>query len=111
MRTLKINRLGFESAVLKSDIPFLVLFGAVWDFDSRQIGYQLDHWSKVLDGKIRTGFADLDYVSDIFAEYGITEIPTMIIFDKGQPFEPCVGYTDSQHVPNYLSYFSNGTLP
>ena len=111
MRPLKINLLGFESAVLKSDIPFLVLFGAVWNYESRRIGYQLDHWSQTLDGKIRTGFADLDVVPDLFSDYGVFEIPTMIIFEDGKPFKHCTGFTDSKHVENYLRYFYGGYIP
>lgn len=102
MRTFKINNLGFKSAVLDSDIPVLVLFGAVWDFYTRQIGYQLEHWGKWIDGRVRMGIADLDYVPDLFSEYGVYEIPTMILFINGVPCKPCVGYTDSNHVENYL---------
>lgn len=111
MRPLKINLLGFNSAVLGSDVPVLVLFGAVWDFYSRQIQYQLERWGELLDGNVRMGFADIDYVPDLFSEYEVYEIPTMILFQNGTPYEPCVGYTDSKHVEKYLKQFFGGDLP
>ena len=110
MNPLKINLLNFESSVLQSDVPVLLVFGAVWDEDSRLLFYQLDEFAEKLDGKLKTGIVDLDYVPDIFYDYEVYDIPTMMIFEDGVPFESKIGYRDSRDMEDFLFYFF-GYLP
>ncbi len=110
MKPLRINLLGFESAVLKSDLPVLLVFGAMWDADSRILFDQLKWYGEKLDGTLKTGIVDYDAVPDIFSEYEVFDIPTMIIFEDGKPFERRVGYHDSSDIDKMLRHFF-GYLP
>lgn len=110
MRPLKINLLGFDGAVLQSDIPVLLVFGAMWDVDSRMLFSQLEWYAEKLNGKLKTGIVDYDYTPDIFSQYEVYEIPTMIIFEDGKPFERRTGYTDSTDIDKILKHFY-GYLP
>jgi len=110
MKPLRINLLGFESAVLQSDIPVLLVFGAMWDVDSRMLFSQLDYYGEKLDGKVKIGIVDYDYVPDIFSEYGVFEIPTMVIFEDGKVVERKTGYDGSKDIDKLLHHFF-GYLP
>ncbi len=110
MKPLPVSMLAFESAILKADKPVLVVFGAMWDSGSRTLFNLMDEYGEKLDGKLITARADIDYVPELFADYGITEIPTMIIFDGGEPFKPYVGYREFADIDKYLYSFF-GYLP
>ena len=110
MKPLPVNMLAFESAILKADKPVLVVFGAFWDYKSRTLFNLMDEYGEKLDGKVITAKADIDYVPELFADYGISELPTMIIFDGGEPFKPRVGYHGFADVDEYLYEFF-GYLP
>ncbi|MBQ4317086.1 MAG: hypothetical protein IJC20_02440 [Clostridia bacterium] len=105
MKPLKINLLGFESAVLQSEIPVLLVFGAMWDADSRMLFSLLDKYKDKLDGKVKLGIVDYDYVPDIFSEYEVFDIPTMIIFDDGKPEIRHTGYNGSDDIDKILHHF------
>ena len=110
MKPLPVSMLAFESAILNADKPVLVVFGAMWDRNSRMLFGLMDEYGEKLDGKMITARADIDYVPELFADYGITEIPTMIIFDGGEPFKPQAGYHGFADVDKYI-YSFYGYLP
>ena len=110
MKPLKINLLAFESAVLQSEIPVLLVFGAMWDTDSRMLFSLLNSYADKLDKKVKLGIVDYDYVPDIFSEYEVFDIPTMMIFEDGKPFERRVGYHGSDDIDKILHHFF-GYLP
>lgn len=110
MKPLPVSMLAFESAILKAEKPVLVVFGAMWDSNSRMLFNLMEEYGEKLDGKLITAKADIDYVPELFYDYGITELPTMIIFDGGEPFKPHVGYHGFADVDKYLYSFF-GYLP
>ena len=110
MKPLPVNMLAFESAILKSDKPVLVVFGAMWDSGSRTLFNLLEEYGEMLDGKMVTAKADIDYVPELFCDYNVVDIPTMIIFDGGEPFKPFVGYHGFADIDKYL-YSFYGYLP
>ena len=110
MRPLPVNMLAFESAILQAEKPVLVAFGAMWDSSSRMLFNLMEEYGEKLDGKLITARADIDYVPELFVDYGITEIPTMIIFDGGVPFEPHIGFKEYADIDRYLYRFY-GYLP
>lgn len=110
MKPLPVNMLAFESAILKCEKPVLVVFGAMWDRGSRTLFALLEEYGEKLDGKLVTAKADFDYVPEIFCDYNIQEVPTMIVFDGGEPFKPYVGYHGFDDIDKYL-YSFYGYLP
>ncbi len=110
MRPLPINMLAFESSVLQAEKPVLVVFGALWDSGSRMLFKLLEEYGEKLDGRLITAKADIDYVPELFFDYKVTDIPTMIVFDGGVPFKPRVGYRGFGDIDEYL-YSFYGYLP
>jgi thioredoxin 1 len=110
MRPLKISLMTFESAVLQSEKPVLLVFGATWDHDSICLFDMLDWYGEKLDKKLVTGVVDYDYVPDIFTDYQVYDLPTMIIFEGGKPVERRTGYRGAGEIDSLLERFW-GYLP
>jgi thioredoxin 1 len=88
---LEITDSNFEELVLKSDKPVLVDFWAEWCGPCRMVGPIVEELAKDFDGKAVVGKVNVDHNSGISANYGIRNIPTLLIFKNGQIVDKHVG--------------------
>lgn len=88
---LEITDSNFEELVLKSDKPVLVDFWAEWCGPCRMVGPIVEELSKDYDGKVVVGKVNVDHNANISTNYGIRNIPTILIFKNGQIVDKQVG--------------------
>lgn len=82
---------NFQSEVLKSDVPVLVDFWAEWCMPCRMLGPTIDALADQFAGKVKVGKVDIDANRESSFNFGITSIPTLIVFKDGQPVKKFVG--------------------
>ncbi len=87
----ELNESNFEEEVLKSTIPALVDFWAPWCGPCKMMGPVLEEVSVEWKGKIKVCKLNVDEVMSVARNYQIQSIPTMILFDKGEPAKRLVG--------------------
>lgn len=98
---LQITDVSFEEAVLKSDKPVLVDFGAEWCGPCRTLGPIIEEISTEYEGRVVVGKVDVDNNQEFTAKYGVRNIPTVLMFKDGEVVGRQVGvaskktYTDS----------------
>ena len=88
---LELTDSNFEELVLKSDKPVLVDFWAEWCGPCRMVGPIVDELSKDFEGVAKVGKVNVDQNSAISSNYGIRNIPTLLIFKNGQIVDKHVG--------------------
>jgi len=81
---LNLTHENFEEEVLKSAKPFLVDFTAQWCGPCKMLGPILDELAEEYDGRIRIGKVDVDHEQSLAVQYGITGMPTLLLFQQGQ---------------------------
>jgi len=81
----------FEDVVLKSDKPVIVDFWAVWCGPCRMIAPVMDQLEKKYGDKIVVAKVDVDKEQKYAAEYGVRNIPTVLVFQNGEAIGRQVG--------------------
>ncbi|MGI6037282.1 MAG: thioredoxin, partial [Limnochordia bacterium] len=90
-KVLEFTSGNFESEVLGSDQPVLVDFWAEWCGPCRQIAPVIDQLAQELAGQMKIGKVNVDSQQDLAARYGVMSIPTLVVFQNGEPTERIVG--------------------
>src|SRR5262245_39561683 len=82
---------NFDAEVLKSDVPVLVDFWAEWCMPCRMLAPTIEKIARDYSGKVKVGKLDTDSNRDVSIKYGISAIPTVILFRNGQVAQKFVG--------------------
>lgn len=97
---------NFETEVIKSTAPILVDFWAVWCGPCKMITPELE---KIADEKgsdvLRIGKVNVDECRDTAIKYGISSIPTLLLFKDGEVAKKLVGAMGKDRILDEIGEF------
>lgn len=100
---LEITDNTFKEVVLNADKPVLVDFWAVWCGPCRILGPIIEEVAQDFDGKAVVGKVDVDNNQQVSVDYGIRNIPTVLIFKNGEVVDKIVGVQPKEVIAEKLS--------
>lgn len=81
---------NFEDVLKNSKVPILVDFFAEWCPPCRKLGPTLEALAEDMEGRLTIVKVNVDE-SNLASQYGVMNIPTMVLFKDGEEVKRMVG--------------------
>lgn len=81
----------FDAEVLGAGLPVLVEFTADWCGPCRQLAPVLSSIAREEAGRLKVVQIDVDHNPDITSRYAVLSMPTLMVFQDGEPVKSMVG--------------------
>ena len=85
MKAIELTSENFDQTISENDLPVLVDFHAEWCGPCKMLGPVIEEIAGEQEGKAIVAKVDIDQAKDIAQRFGITSIPTLIVFKGGEP--------------------------
>jgi thioredoxin 1 len=95
---LEVNDATFEQEVLKSELPVLVDFWAVWCGPCKAIAPIIDAVAVKYAGKLKIAKVNVDENGATPSRFGIRGIPALLLFKGGQVADQVVGFVPQETI-------------
>ena len=87
----ELSSSNFEQEVLQSSQPVLVDFWAPWCGPCRMIGPVVEELAGENADSLKVAKINIDEAQDVASTYGVSSIPTLMIFKNGDVIDRFVG--------------------
>ena len=98
-----VNDETFDAEVLKSGTPVLVDFWAPWCGPCRAVAPTVDAIAEEFMGRLKVVKLNTDESGRVATEYGVTSIPTLMVFKNGTMVERVLGNRPKADLINLVS--------
>ena len=98
MAAIELTTENFEQEVLQADKPVLVDFWASWCGPCKMLGPVFEEAEKEVNGKAVLAKVNVDEQQDLAVRFGVTSIPTLILFKNGKEVKRSLGFIDKAKI-------------
>jgi thioredoxin 1 len=108
---IAITDAEFETQVLKSSTPVLVDFWATWCGPCKMIAPVLEQIADETEGVLTIAKIDVDANPTVPRQFGVSSIPTLLLFKDGQAVERIIGFQPKARLLSQLGKHVEGLSP
>lgn len=99
---VKLTKDNFAAEVTNSLKSVLVDFWAEWCGPCRMLAPVLEEVAEAREADLAVGKVNVDEEPELAARFGIISIPTLILFDGGEPVKKTIGYLSRPELEEFL---------
>lgn len=85
MKTIHLTSENFDQTLAEATVPVLVDFHASWCGPCKMLSPVIDQIAEGRDGEAIVAKVDIDDAREVAQRYKITSVPTLIVFQNGEP--------------------------
>jgi thioredoxin 1 len=101
--TSPVDQTSFDEKVIKSNVPVLVDFWADWCAPCRGLAPKLEEIAQEMSAKIKVMKVDVDQNQNLAVNFGVSSIPTLILFKNGKPVDQIMGNHPKENIVEFIS--------
>ena len=102
MAELTITEQNFDEEVMRAKEPVLVDFWATWCGPCRMLAPIIEQIAKENEGKVKVGKVNVDEERELALQFGVSSIPTVLVFENGEIKATSVGYRPKEEIEALL---------
>ena len=102
MSEIKLTKYNFEQEVMKSDKTVLVDFWASWCAPCMMLSPVIAEIAEEMNGSVAVGKVNVDEEQELSMQYGISSIPTLLVFRNGEIVNAAVGLRSKENIIEML---------
>lgn len=102
MAEIKVTMDNFEEEVIKSELPVLVDFWAVWCGPCQMLAPTIAEIASEYDGKYKVCKVNVDEEPALAQMFKISSIPTLLVFKGGKVVNMSLGFKPKEQVLDLL---------
>ena len=98
MSEVKVTNENFEKEVINSNEKVIVDFFATWCGPCQMLAPVLSEIAEEYKDKIKVCKINIDEEQELAEKFEVVSIPTLVIFENGQPVKKYIGYISKEEL-------------
>jgi len=97
-KMIEITKKNIDKEIIKNKTPIILDFWAEWCIPCKMLAPIFEELSDFYGARLKFAKLNTEENKEIVSKFGISGIPTLLIFNKGEVIDRIVGFTSKEEL-------------